>query len=456
MSPARLVSVLGLGFGDCGKGLFVDHLCRRLGAHTVVRFNGGAQAGHNVVLADGRHHTFSQFGSGSFQRGMATVLAHPVVVHPTALQVEAERLASRGVPDALARLFIDPRCRVNTPFHQAAGRLRELARGATAHGTCGVGVGETVRHALAWPEEALRFEDLQRPAHALEKARLLQRRLRDELADVPLTAATASEWSFLQDPDLPTRWMEQVGRLLPRLPPAPQTILSERLHCAGTVLFEGAQGLLLDEWRGFHPHTTWSSPHPTSVEALVREAGLGSKVHHLGVLRAYLTRHGLGPLPTEDAALDRRLGEPHNSGEGWQGPFRRGHPDGVLLDYALAVAGALDGVLLSHLDAFREGPLNWCDAYEAAPRSGDGALCVRAGHAGERILRLRPGIPQDLVHQSRLTHLLAEARPCYAAESVPRAEALVERMEDVAGCRILLGASGPTGDGVQDLRPLGF
>jgi adenylosuccinate synthase len=168
-AATRYVSLLGLGFGDCGKGLFTDHLCGAWQAHTVVRFNGGAQAGHNVVLADGRHHTFSQFGAGSFHAGVATVLASPVVVHPTALRVEEEALRRVGVTDAFARLLIDARSRVTTPFHQAAGRLREWARGAAAHGSCGVGVGETVRQALAAPGDALRYGDLMHRARALEK-----------------------------------------------------------------------------------------------------------------------------------------------------------------------------------------------------------------------------------------------------------------------------------------------
>ena len=96
MSSTRLVSLLGLGFGDCGKGLFTDYLCRHWGAHTVVRFNGGAQAGHNVVLPDGRHHTFAQFGAGSFVPGVVTLLAYPVIVHPTALLVEDAYLRRAG------------------------------------------------------------------------------------------------------------------------------------------------------------------------------------------------------------------------------------------------------------------------------------------------------------------------------------------------------------------------
>ena len=82
MSTPRFVSLLGLGFGDCGKGMFTDALCRRWPVHAVVRFNGGAQAGHNVVLPDRRQHTFSQFSSGSFVPGVSTVLAYPVLVHP--------------------------------------------------------------------------------------------------------------------------------------------------------------------------------------------------------------------------------------------------------------------------------------------------------------------------------------------------------------------------------------
>src|SRR5579862_4111133 len=98
MGTTHYASVLGLGFGDCGKGRFVDALTRLWQAHTVVRFNGGAQAGHNVVTpADAktpaRHHTFSQFGAGTLVPGVRTVLVDPMILHPTALLIEAEVLA---------------------------------------------------------------------------------------------------------------------------------------------------------------------------------------------------------------------------------------------------------------------------------------------------------------------------------------------------------------------------
>ncbi|MEE7548313.1 adenylosuccinate synthetase, partial [Xanthomonas sp. Kuri4-1] len=199
----RYLSVLGLGFGDCGKGRFVDALCRQTGVHTVVRFNGGAQAGHNVVLDDGRHHTFSQFAAGSFDPQVHSVLSQAVVVHPSALLVEAQVLAGQGVAAPLQRLWIDARCRVTTPYHQAAGRLREWVRGAQAHGTCGVGVGETVAQSLRDPAAALRYGDLRSRTVALEKLEALRTALCVQLepwlaSAGPQDAAAAQEAAVLR------------------------------------------------------------------------------------------------------------------------------------------------------------------------------------------------------------------------------------------------------------------
>src|SRR5664279_3027640 len=100
----RAYIVLDLGFGDCGKGLLTDFLARRTSAGLVVRYNGGAQAGHNVVAPDGRHHTFSQFGSGTFIPGVKTYLSKYVLIHPGALLVEGNILEKLGVRDAFSRL----------------------------------------------------------------------------------------------------------------------------------------------------------------------------------------------------------------------------------------------------------------------------------------------------------------------------------------------------------------
>jgi len=449
MPTTRHVSLLGLGFGDCGKGVFTDALCRRWPVHTVVRFNGGAQAGHNVVLADGRHHTFCQFAAGTFLPGVATVLAYPVVVHPSALLVEHRRLRALGVDDALARLRIDSRCRIDTPFHQAAGRLREWRRGNGAHGSCGVGVGETVRHALRFPEQVLRYADLARPALAMRKLAAIRGQACAEFDRFDtveaLAGASASghddalaEYRLLHDERLAEQWLCQVSPLLEQSPPASPATIAERLDQPGSVLYEGAQGVLLDEWRGFHPHTTWSRIHPRAVAAVAAAYGVARRsIEHFGILRTYPTRHGQGPLPTFDPALDA-LPEPHNGNDGWQGRFRRGHPDAVLLRYALAAVGSLDGVLISHLDVFEKiDALRWCDAYRLEPN--------------ERCDTLPLGPARDLAYQSRLTRRLLTAKPHYESPPVSSADDFIARVAALAKCPPRFGAFGPTAASVTAL-----
>lgn len=449
----RIISVLGLGFGDCGKGLFIDALCRDTQAHTVVRFNGGAQAAHNVVLPDGRHHTFSQFGSGSFVPGVRTLLAYPVIVHPTALLVENEYLQRAGVRDALQRLLIDRRCKVTTPFHQAAGRLRELQRGPRAHGSCGVGVGETVKQDLDAPALTLRYGDLLQPSGALGKLEAIRQHLLHDFApDCPEPAnraAYASEMQVLSDPALARQWMQRVAGLLAMVPPAGHDQVSACLQRQGTVLFEGAQGVLLDEWHGFHPYTTWSTIHPSAVEAVVADAGLRTRVEHFGAIRSYLTRHGNGPLPSHDPRLDL-LPEPHNASGGWQGEFRRGHPDALLLRYALSVTGPLDGLLVSHLDAFERQPgFAWCHAYEAPAAANDAQLCQR--DAEGRIAALRLSAGQDLDHQAALAALLGSARPVLAAGAIADAGQFIREIEALAGIPVVCGSYGPTFETVKKI-----
>ena len=135
--------VAGLGFGDEGKGSIVDYLVRRENARTVVRFNGGAQAAHNVVTPEGAHHTFAQFGSGSFA-GAETVLSKFVMVNPPALLKEAAALKGKGVEP---QVYVDKAALVTTPFHVAVNRIKESRRGSGRHGSCGMGIFETFRFA---------------------------------------------------------------------------------------------------------------------------------------------------------------------------------------------------------------------------------------------------------------------------------------------------------------------
>lgn len=439
MSATRYASVLGLGFGDCGKGHFVNALTRRWAVHTVVRFCGGAQAGHHVATPEGIHHTFSQFGAGTLVAGTRTLLLHPMIVHPTALLVEAEVLGSIGVGDALSRMTIDGRCRITTPFHQAAGRLREWLRGECAHGTCGVGVGETVRHGQQHPEQELLYQDLMpvggsRPTAAMDKLQSIRETLgREFRSRFPAgnREEVETELQVFEDETLPGRWLDVVRPLVRQCPPASEDKAAGMLLQPGCVLFEGAQGVLLDEWRGFHPHTTWSSTTADALEEAVAGFRLTSPVEHYGVLRTYPTRHGIGPFPTCDDSLAPLLPEPHNPGEGWQGRFRRGHPDVVMLRYAMEAAGGLTGLLVTHMDVFQRGvALKWCERY--------------SDPANVAIERLPLGRRGDLVHQELLTQLLTTVSPRYAPDHVGTEDGFFDRLAGVTPLPVMFRSYGNT------------
>lgn len=432
------VIVVDLGYGDAGKGTIVDWLCARSAqspggaegapgrpVQAVVRFNGGAQAAHHVLargseraaghsaqrtglhsaqrtglrggqrtgLRGGQHsdqrgrqhggepHAFAQFGSGTFTPGTRTFLSRFMLVDPLALVAEAEHLERLGVPDPFGLVAVDRDALLTTPYHRAANQAREQARGDGRHGSCGMGIGETASYALAYPEDAPRVGDIASPRTLLRKLGKLRDRLPVGTSPVPPPDDVADVYRAVAQ-RLTLTGAGYLGKLLRQ----------------GPVVFEGAQGVLLDEWRGFHPYTTWSTTTFANAETLLREAGDEVGATRLGVTRAYQTRHGPGPFPTEDPTL--AIPEPHNGTGRWQGPFRTGHLDAVALGYAAEVTGGVDAVALTHLDTARRhaGALRICRAYD-----------VR----GRTVSRIEPGPPRDLEYQESLTAMLLRARPVY-------------------------------------------
>ncbi len=424
MNDAHLV--IDLGFGDAGKGATVDALVEWTGAGTVVRFNGGAQAGHNVVLADGRHHTFAQLGAATFVPGVRTLLSRDVVVHPTGLIAELEHLAMKGVRDAIERLDVDVDAVVSTPYHQVAGRIRELARGAGRHGSCGVGHGEAVAWSLSRPETTLRVADL-------HDARVVRRCLeahREGALALPEVDAPALEELLRDDASLENAvtLFTHLGRRLSRVD---GTEALRRALRRSSVVFEGAQGVLLDERHGFHPHTTWSTTTAKNAHALLDSAGFSGRRVVLGVTRTYGVRHGAGPFPTEDPAFGGT--EPHNASDHpWQGAFRRGLLDAVLLRYAVAAAGPVDSLVVTHCD---NAPADWAGAWELGPEwseRGGHRLDARLVLEGDRVKALLPLEVPDLVAQAHLGAALSAVKP--VKQPIPSPEALAEQLGLTLAC----------------------
>ncbi|MBX3015725.1 MAG: adenylosuccinate synthetase [Caldilineaceae bacterium] len=436
----QAILTVDLGFGDAGKGSIVDFLTRTHGAHTVVRYNGGAQAGHRVVALVGDReldHVFSQFGAGTLA-GAATHLSRFMLLEPLAMLAEEVHLQSLGVTDAFRRTTIDSQALVITPFQRAVNRLRELARGADRHGSCGMGIGETMVDRLAYGEQVLVAGDLQKRDRLFAKLAFLREVNVQKVVTLLPKLATLEqahpELDLLLDPAWADWLMSAYGEFMAQAQLVPNAYLATLLARPGTVVFEGAQGVLLDEWVGFHPHTTWSTTTLANAEQLLAEANYQGRVTRMGLTRAYATRHGAGPLVTEEPALTQALPDACNHFGAWQQGFRVGWLDLVLLRYACAVVGPLDSLAVTCLDRLAEWPLL--------------QLCTHYADKQERLTHL-PLAPsaRDLAHQAHLTATLARCRPCYRTISSPLA--LVEQLTTELAVPIGLISQGPRADQKQ-------
>src|SRR5579884_3339622 len=197
----QAIFIADLGFGDAGKGTITDFLTRQLPAHTIVRYNGGPQAAHNVVTPDGKHHTFAQFGSGMLLPWTKTLLSRFMLINPLNMLKEERHLAALGVSAALERTWIDRRALIITPFQKAINRLREISRAVNRHGSCGEGNGECTSDALNYGEAVLFAGDLQNRTTVIKKLQSLREIKYAELAHLPLPASqqVRQELAIFQD-----------------------------------------------------------------------------------------------------------------------------------------------------------------------------------------------------------------------------------------------------------------
>jgi adenylosuccinate synthase len=368
----RCVKVIaGLGFGDEGKGTTIDYMTRVYGAKLVVRYNGGAQAGHNVVMpTDGtgdtaRHHVFSQFGSGTFW-GARTHLSRFVLVNPISMLSEAKHLEAIGLPGALENLVtIEEDAVITTPFHVATNRIRELLR-ENRHGSCGMGIGETMQDFLniekrTEMEMVIFAKDLS-DEKTLRKKLLAQQELKiEELCRdglVPCVTGNSrlkEEWDVLVNGNTITQTIEYFSKeFVRRAKIVGQEWLGKELEKPQITLFEGAQGVLLDQDWGFQPHTTYTKTTFANAQELLSSCGgweLLDDIIYVGIMRPYMTRHGAGPLVTEDKALKALAAGDHNCWNEWQHGFRIGALDLVLLKYAITVLEVdPDELVITNLD----------------------------------------------------------------------------------------------------------
>jgi len=432
------VVVTGLGFGDEGKGSIVDFLARRCDSLSlVVRYSGGAQAAHTVVCPDGREHTFSQFGSGTFFPGSETFLSRHMLVNPVALLSEERHLQSVGVTDAFDRLYIDARALVTNPFQVSANRLRELARDKKRHGSCGMGIGETKQDHSDHPETTIIVDTLKDPGLVRAKLELSRQLKLDEFEkvvwDLPRTEAVAREWHLLRDKGSVDACVKRFQEVYSRAQIVGDTFLPEHLHRKDHfIIFEGSQGVLLDHAYGLFPHVTRGDTTLKNALDLLN----GTEPFTIGVLRAYSTRHGAGPFPTEDTTWN--LPEPHNGTNAWQQGFRAGPLDILLARYAIQAIGGVDAIALNHLDHLGPSgaPYRLCREYDSP------VLHTRFSPTHGPITQLLPRFSYDLEARKRFTSAVEQVRPLYTSFS--NEDSFKAQIREDLGHSAILEGRGPT------------
>lgn len=350
MRSTRARAVIGAGYGDEGKGLMTDILAADNPQSVVVRANGGAQAGHTVVTPDGRRHVFHHVGSGALA-GVPTHLSRHFVAHPMMMLAEWEDLQALG---AKLSVSSDPRALVTTPFDMMINQAVELARGKGRHGSCGLGFGETIERSLR-PEFAILTRDLFMPDLTERLRHIGARWMPERLAQLGLDSLPEAIVRALDVERVIDRFVADCLVYLDRVQLWPDTRIREK----GEVIFEAAQGLMLDQDFGSFPHVTRSNTGLANMLAIAAEAGI-DRIKATYATRCYVTRHGAGPLAHETAELrDIAVVDPTNAPNDWQGSIRIAPLDLDILaraighDLALARIGAVQvipGLAVTCLD----------------------------------------------------------------------------------------------------------
>jgi len=400
--------VIGAQFGDEGKGRWVDYYAEKYGGNgIVVRFNGGAQAGHTVVTPDGRRHVFSHVGSGAFA-GAATFLSRFFVSNPILFLKERERLATLGIKPAVS---LDPASPVTTPYDMMINQMVEKQRGDGRHGSCGIGFGETLeRHAR--PDYALAVADLADESVLRDRLNAIRCEYAPaRLARLGFGDLFAENAGLFQSDALLEHYIEDTQCFLEAV-----TLTDLPAAAQGrSILFEGAQGLLLDQQRGFFPYVTRSHTGLRNVLILAAELEL-ERLEVTYATRAYLTRHGAGPLP---GALPKppypAISDLTNIPNDYQGVLRFAWLDLDLLRWAivgdLADADQVPGLVIapqlavSCLDQLGDGPAVYCQG-KRRRRVGSATL---ADSIAEHV-----GISQTISSFGAERHLVHDGRRCSA------------------------------------------
>ncbi|MGB5323926.1 MAG: adenylosuccinate synthase [Pseudomonadales bacterium] len=413
------IVVLGSQWGDEGKGKIVDLLTQK--ADAVVRFQGGHNAGHTLVI-DGEKTVLHLIPSGILHEGVTCLIGNGVVLSPEALLNEIAELTARDVP-VFERLRLSAACPLILPYHVALDLAREQARGTGKIGTTGRGIGPAYEDKVA--RRGLRLGDLANPAAFREKLAVVMDYHNFVLANYYQAAAIDVAQTCDQA-------LAMAEKILPMM-----TDVTAALHQfreqGKSILFEGAQGSLLDIDHGTYPFVTSSN---TTAGGAATGTGVGP-LHFdyiLGITKAYTTRVGSGPFPTElDDDIGAHLGSRgHEFGATTGRPRRCGWFDAVAVARAVQL-NSMSGICLTKLDVL-DGlkSINICIDYTDV-NGASVSLNTDSAHFAEVIpvYETLPGWSESTVGANSLDALPRNAR------------AYIERIESLVGTSIDIISTGP-------------
>lgn len=328
MAQTKATAVIGAGWGDEGKGRLVDALSHASSeTPVVVRFNGGAQAGHTVTLNDGRRHVFHHVGAGALA-GAHTHLSRHFVHHPMVLQAERASVSQLGGSVAISA---DPRGGVTTPWDMLINQVVEQRRGSGRHGSCGLGFGETIERNLA-PGFSLTVADLTRSDLASRLDHIRRAWVPMRLAALGVANLSPHDAAILANDEVAAVFQMDCQAFADTV----EMVSDATLGRHGRLIFEGAQGIELDQTIGTFPHVTRSNTGLVNVLDIAREADVAA-IEAVYITRSYATRHGSGPLDGGAEHLAGfRVRDETNVPNPWQGAMRYAPLDLGRLDRAIA------------------------------------------------------------------------------------------------------------------------
>jgi adenylosuccinate synthase len=424
------IVLIGAQWGDEGKGKVTDLLGEQV--QYVVRYQGGNNAGHTVVLPDGRKFALHLLPSGVLTAGCIPVIGNGVVVDPKVLLSELDALEARGI--SCDRLLISADAHLIMPHHRALDRVVERYLGSARIGTTGRGIGPAYGDKVA--RVGIRVQDLLDPGILRQKLELALREKNQTLFKVYNRKAIDVD-AVVEE------YLAYGERLRPYIADT-RLELGRALERGATVLLEGAQATLLDVDHGTYPFVT--SSNPTAGGACVGSGVPPTRITQvIGVIKAYTTRVGAGPFPTElfdeNGAHLSKVGAEFGTTTGRA--RRCGWFDAVVARYAVRVNGITDLVVtkLDVLSGLERVPI--CVAYEVDGHVVDEMpMTQTAFHHAKPVYEELPGWWEDI-------------SKCRTVEELPdNARRYVERIEELAGTRVSVVGVGPGREENVILHPL--